>query len=86
MATNLAAVLFARSFISPQCAHTRNPNCHAEEYHLHTVFRKDRIERLRKLFEHPLPDEEYANALDPSCDVMAVREKDKPEHKYHVDG
>jgi Arc/MetJ family transcription regulator len=46
----------------------------------------DRIERLRKLFENPLPDEEYANSLDPSYDVMVVRERDKPEHKYHVAG
>lgn len=43
-----------------------------------------RIERLRKLFEDPLPDREYADALDPSYDVMAVREKDTPEKGYHV--
>ena len=44
----------------------------------------ERIERLRKLFEHPLPDAEYADSLDPSYEVMAVREQDKPEHGYHV--
>ena len=29
----------------------------------------DRIERLRKLFKHPLQDKEYANALDPAYEV-----------------
>jgi len=42
----------------------------------------ERVERLRKLFEKPLPDEEYRTALDPAYDLMALRAKDKP--KAHV--
>ena len=38
----------------------------------------ERVERLRKLFEKPLPDEEYRGALDPAYDVLALRGKDKP--------
>ena len=45
-----------------------------------------RMERLRKLFAKPLPDEEYADALDPAYDLMAVRERGKPGDGYHVDG
>jgi Arc/MetJ family transcription regulator len=44
----------------------------------------DRIERLRKLFDRPLPEDQYVNALDPAYDLMVVREKDKPEREYHV--
>jgi Arc/MetJ family transcription regulator len=39
----------------------------------------ERVERLRKLFEKPLPDEEYRAAIDPTYDVLTLREKDKPD-------
>jgi Arc/MetJ family transcription regulator len=38
----------------------------------------ERVERLRKLFEKPLPDEEYRTAIDPAYDILALREKDEP--------
>jgi Arc/MetJ family transcription regulator len=41
-----------------------------------------RMERLHKLFEKALPDEEYRDALDPAYDLMAIRRKDRP--KPHV--
>jgi Arc/MetJ family transcription regulator len=37
----------------------------------------EKVERLRKLFEKPLPDEEYRTALDPAYDVLTLREQDK---------
>jgi len=37
----------------------------------------ERVERLRKLFEKPLPDEAYRTSLDPSYDLLALRAKDK---------
>lgn len=40
----------------------------------------ERIERLRKLFEKPLPDEEYLHALDPAYDLNAERAKDGSGH------
>ena len=42
-----------------------------------------RVERLRKLFEKPLPDEEYRTAVDPSYDLLTLRQKDVPSP--HVD-
>jgi Arc/MetJ family transcription regulator len=42
----------------------------------------ERVERLRKLFEKPLPDEESLQALDPAYDLKAMRERDKP--RRHV--
>ena len=42
----------------------------------------ERVERLRKVFEKPLPDEEYRTAVDPAYDVAALRAKDRP--KRHV--
>lgn len=38
----------------------------------------ERVERLRKLFENPLPDEEYRTATDPSYDLAAIRNQDRP--------
>jgi Arc/MetJ family transcription regulator len=38
----------------------------------------ERAERLRKVFEHPLPDEEYLGALADNYDLNAVRKKDLP--------
>ena len=38
----------------------------------------ERIERIHKLFEKALPDDEYRGALDPAYDLMAVRKKDRP--------
>jgi Arc/MetJ family transcription regulator len=40
----------------------------------------ERIERLRKLFEKPLPDQEYRDALDPAYDLTALRAKDGARH------
>lgn len=37
----------------------------------------ERVERLRKLFEKPLPDDAYRTALDPAYDLLALRAKDK---------
>ena len=40
----------------------------------------ERMERLRKLFEEPLPDEEYLHALDPAYDLSATRSMDQTGH------
>lgn len=37
----------------------------------------ERTERLRKVFEKPLPDEEYRDSLDPAYDLTSVRGKDR---------
>ncbi|MDP6524367.1 MAG: type II toxin-antitoxin system VapB family antitoxin [Kiritimatiellia bacterium] len=43
----------------------------------------ERSERLRKVFEKPLPDEEYRGSLDPDYDLRSIRGKDRPG--AHVD-
>jgi Arc/MetJ family transcription regulator len=40
----------------------------------------ERAERLRRLFEKPLADEVYRDALDPAYDLRRLRAKDKPAH------
>jgi Arc/MetJ family transcription regulator len=42
----------------------------------------ERVERLRKLFDKPLPDDEYRAAIDPAYEVLALRAKDRP--RSHV--
>ncbi len=43
----------------------------------------ERTERLRKVFENPLPDEEYLGALADDYDLSALREEDVRDN--HVD-
>ena len=50
----------------------------------YALSRTEDAERLRKLFEKPLPDEEYASVIDPAYDLMGVRERDKPKGKRRV--
>jgi Arc/MetJ family transcription regulator len=50
----------------------------------YALSRAGEAERLRKLFEKPLPDAEYEASLDPSYDLMAVRQSDKPKARRHV--
>ena len=40
----------------------------------------ERVERLRRLFDRAVADGEYRDALDPAYDLMAVREKDRPDN------
>ena len=44
----------------------------------------EKAERLRTVFETPLPDEEYRGALDPAYDLASVRNVDRPAG--NVDG
>ena len=50
----------------------------------YALCRAEETERLRRLFEKPLPDEDYRTALDPAYDLAAVRAQDKPKARRHV--
>jgi Arc/MetJ family transcription regulator len=44
----------------------------------------ERMEKLRRVLEHPLPDEEYRGAVAEEYNLSDLREKDTPGRR-HVD-
>ena len=39
-----------------------------------------RMAKLHRLVHHPLPDEAFADAIDPNYDLMKMREMEKPKY------
>ena len=46
----------------------------------YALARAEKMARITQLFEKALPANAYREAIDPSYDLLAVREKEKPGH------